>query len=87
MDKKIIEPSAKLPKAEALAKIATMMAAIKVQLEASQAQLKAAVKPERYALNFQVNAHKKEINFWKVQVTRLKKEPKTEVDWNEEFGA
>jgi hypothetical protein len=80
-------PAAKLPKAEAIAKIAKHIAAIKVELEASQAQLKTSVKPQRYALNFQVNALKKQTHFWKTQITRLNREPKTEIDMLKEFGS
>jgi hypothetical protein len=76
-----------MPKAEAIAKIAQQVAAIKVQLEAAQQQLKAAVYPNRYVLNFQVNALRGKANFWKAQISRLKKEPKTSVDWSKEFRA
>ena len=79
-------PVETMPKAEALAKIAKQVAEIKVQLEASKLQLKAAVKPNRYALNFQVNGYRSQANFWKAQMARLKKEPKTEINWAKEFG-
>ena len=80
-------PSAVMPKAEAIAKIAQQVTEIKVQLEASREQLKTAVYPNRYALNFQVNALRAKSNFWKAQVARLKKEPKTSIDWSKEFKA
>jgi hypothetical protein len=80
-------PSAVMPKAEAIAKIAKQVAEIRVQLEASREQLKAAVYPNRYALNFQVNALRGKANFWKAQISRLQKEPKTSVDWSKEFQA
>jgi len=76
-----------IPKAEAIEKITKLIASIKVNLAASKAQVKAAVKPERYALKFQADGYQKQANFWKAQIARLKKEPKTQVDWAKEFGA
>jgi len=66
------------PKAEAIEKIARQAAAVKTQLETAQAQLKAAVSPGKYALNFQVNALKKEMHSYKAQIVRLKKAPVAE---------
>jgi hypothetical protein len=85
----IVTPSqsAKIPKAEAIEKLSKHSAAIRVQLEAAKASLHAAVSPDKYALNFQTNALKKQLNFCKAQITRLKKEPRTEVLWDEKFGA
>jgi hypothetical protein len=45
------------------------------------------VSPDKYALNFQANALKKQLNFCKSQINRLKKEPRTEVIWDDKFGA
>ena len=84
---KATTPVATIPKAEAIEKITKLIAAIKVNLTASKAQLKTAVAPERYALNFQKDGYQKQANFWKAQIARLKKEPKTEVNWTKEFGA
>jgi len=77
----------KIPKAEAIEKLAKHSATVRVQLEAAKGQLKAAVSPDKYALNFQVNALKKQLNFCKAQVNRLKKEPRAEVIWDAKFGA
>jgi hypothetical protein len=76
-----------ITKEEALVKIARQVAEIKQQLERSRIDLKAALKPKRYSMNFQVNAFRKEINYWKGQATRLKLEPITEVDWAKQFGS
>jgi hypothetical protein len=77
----------KIPKAEAIEKLSKHGAAVKVQFETAKAKLKAAVSPDKYALNFQANALKKQLNFCKAQITRLKKEPRTEVIWDDKFGA
>ena len=77
----------KIPKAEAIANLTKRSAAIKVQMEASKAQLQAAVKPGKYALHFQTDALKKQMNFCKSQISRLKKAPGTEVVWDERFGS
>ncbi|MDR3670912.1 MAG: hypothetical protein P4L36_08710 [Holophaga sp.] len=77
----------KIPKTEAIAKLSKHSAGLRVQLEAAKAQLHAAVSPDKYALNFQVNALKKQVHFCKAQVTRLNKEPRTEVLWDDKFGA
>ena len=75
-----------IPKTEALEKFSTHLAGVRVQLIAARTQLKAAVSPEKYRLNFQVNALKKEAHFCKAQITRLKKSPATEVLWSDRFG-
>jgi cell division protein FtsB len=80
-------PVVKIPKAEAIEKLSKHSAGIRSQLAAAQLKLKAAVSPDKYALNFQANALKKELNFCKAQINRLKKEPRTEVIWDEKFGA
>jgi hypothetical protein len=77
----------KIPKAEAIEKLARHVASVKTQLEAAQAQLKAAVSPGKYALNFQVNALKKELHHYKAQIARLQKEPRAVVEWSEKRGA
>ena len=77
----------KIPKAEAIEKLAKHGAAVKVQFETAKAQLKAAVSPDKYALNFQANSLKKQLNFCKAQIARLKKEPRAEVIWDDKFGA
>lgn len=77
----------KIPKAEAIEKLAKSNAATRILLETAKAQLKAAASPDKYALNFQVNALKKQVNFGKAQITRIKKEPRTEVIWEPSFGA
>jgi uncharacterized protein (DUF342 family) len=82
-----LSQAVKIPKAEAIEKLAKHGAVVKVQMETAKAQLKAAVSPDKYALNFQANALKKQLNFVKAQITRLKKEPRTEVIWDEKFGA
>jgi len=85
----LVTPSqaVKIPKAEAIEKFAKSNAAARILLETAKAQLKAAVSPDKYALNFQVNALKKQVNFGKAQITRIKKEPGTEVIWEASFGA
>ena len=77
----------KIPKAEAIANLSKRNASIKVQMEASQAQLKAAMKPEKYVLHFRTDALKKQMNFCKSQISRLKKAPGTEVVWDDRFDA
>ena len=80
-------PMVKIPKAEAILKLGKHSAAIKVRMEAAKGQLLAAVSPDKYALNFQTNALKKQLAFCKSQINRLKKEPRTEVIWDDKFGA
>jgi hypothetical protein len=70
-----IAAAVNVPKAEAIEKFARHAATVKAQLEAAQAQLKTAVSPGKYALNFQVNALKKELHQDKAQILRLKKAP------------
>jgi hypothetical protein len=77
----------KIPKADAIAKLSKRGAAIKVQMEAIRTQLKAAVKPEKYVLHFRTDALKKKMHFCKSQISRLKKEPGTEVVWDDRFDA
>jgi hypothetical protein len=77
----------KIPKAEAIEKIAKHMAAVRVQLAAAKGQLATAVSPDKYRLHFQVNSLKKQANFCKAQIARLKKIPATEVVLSDEFGA
>jgi hypothetical protein len=76
-----------MPKADALAKIAKLSAAVNLQLTAVAALKKAAEKSDRYVLNFQLNSLKKEANFWKAQANRIKKASKTEINWAKEFKA
>jgi len=76
-----------IPKTEAIEKYATHLAAVRVRLIAAKTQLKGAVSPDKYSLNFQVNALKKEAHFCKGQISRLKKIPATEVLWTENFGS
>jgi len=76
-----------IPKTEAIARIAAHLAGVRVQLIAARTQLKAAASPDRYRLNFQVNALKKEAHFAKAQIARLKKSPLTEVLWSDRFGS
>jgi diketogulonate reductase-like aldo/keto reductase len=80
-------PVVKIPKAEAIERITKNLAAVRVQLAASKAQLLASAKGEKYALHFQVDAFKKQANFFKAQIARIKKEPKTELIWDARFGA
>ena len=68
-----------VPKGEAIERIATHITSLNLQLEAAKAQMKAAVKPGRYLLNFQINALKKERHYWKNQSARLKTLAKAEV--------
>ena len=76
-----------LPKAEAIEKISKHLANVRVQLTASKTQLQAAQSPDKYSLNFQVNALKKQANFCKAQIARLKKSPSADVIWSDKFGA
>lgn len=76
-----------LPKAEAIERIAKFSATIRVELAKSEALLKAAVSPDKYTLNFQVNGLKKKINSCKVQIARIKKEPKADTIWSDSFTA
>jgi hypothetical protein len=79
---------ARMPKADAIDKIAKNLVTVRAQLATTQAELKAAVSPDKYRLNFQVNALKKQANFGKAQIARLKKIPATEVAWSDSlFGA
>jgi hypothetical protein len=68
-----------VPKGEAIQRIATHIASLNCQLDEAKAQMKAAVKPGRYVLNFQRNALKKELHYWKNQSARLKALPEAEV--------
>ena len=70
-----------LPKEEVVALIAKDLAAVRIQLAAAQAQLKAKDQADRYRLNFQVNALKKQAHYGKAQIARLKKSPLSEVLW------
>jgi len=81
------DQAVKIPKAEAIEKIAKHSATVRTQLAVAKAQLQAAVSPEKYALNFQVNALQKQLNFGKAQINRLKKEPRAEVIWDAKFLA
>jgi hypothetical protein len=76
-----------MPKAEALAKIAKLSAAVNLRVAEAAGLKKAAAKSDRYVLNFQLNALKAEANFWKAQANRIKKAAKTEIDWAKEFKA
>jgi hypothetical protein len=75
-----------LPKGEAIERIGKHLAALSSQLDQKKTQMKTAVKPGRYALNFQINALKKEIHHWKIQASRIRREPRTEVPVPENFG-
>ena len=75
-----------LPKAEAIEKISKHLANVRVQLTASKTQLQAAQSPDKYSLNFQVNALRKQANFWKGQIARIKKAPKDEINWSKDFA-
>jgi hypothetical protein len=77
----------KIPKAQAIERLSKHSAGVRAQLAVAKAQLRAAVSPDKYALNFQANALKKQLNFCKSQINRLKKEPRTEVIWDDKFGA
>ena len=72
-------PVALVPKAEALDRIARRLASLATELDAAKERMKTAVKPGRYALNFQINSLKKEIHYWKSQATRLRSLPRNEV--------
>jgi hypothetical protein len=75
----------KIPKAEAIEKIAKHLAAVRIQHAEAKVQLGAALSPDKYRLNFQANSLKKQVNFCKAQIARLKKIPATEVTWSDEF--
>ena len=75
-----------VPKAEALDRIARHMESLKQELAAASERMKSAVKPGRYALNFQINALKKELHYWKSQSNRLKALPRSEVPLSEKLG-
>ncbi len=75
-----------LPKGEAIERIGKHLAALSSQLDQKKTQMKFAVKPGRYALNFQINALKKEIHRWKIHASRIRREPRTEVPIPEIFG-
>ena len=77
----------KVPKADALVRLAKNLAAVRVEQVAAQARLKAAVSPDKYALHFQLDAFKKQAHFFKAQIARIKKEPQAEVIWSDRFGA
>lgn len=80
-------PVVKIAKTEAVERLTKNAAAVKVQLEAATAALKAAGTGEKYALKFQADALKKQAHFFKAQIARLKKEPRAEVIWSDRFGA
>jgi predicted RNase H-like nuclease (RuvC/YqgF family) len=68
-----------LPKGEAVTRIAKHITMLNSQLDEMKTRMKTAVKPGRYALNFQINALKKEIHHWKLQASRISRESRTEV--------
>ena len=74
-------PAVKLPKEEVMALIAKDLAAVRVQLETAKAQLKAKDQTDKYRLNFQVNALKKQVHVGKAHLLRLKKSPAAEIVW------
>ena len=76
---KIVNPVARIPKAQAIEQITRQVAAIQAELDVSLAQLKVAVSPGKYALNLQVNALKKQLHACRLQIDRIKKDPQTEV--------
>lgn len=76
-----------VPKSEAIQRIVSHITSLNSQLEAAKTQMKAAVKPGRYGLNFQINALKKEIHYWKNQTARLKALPNKEVPLWDKLGA
>jgi hypothetical protein len=84
---KTLEPVAKVPKAEVIEQLQRRMADLKAQLEAAKALLQAAVSPGKYALNFQVNGLKKELHACKLQIERIRKDPKAEVAWPDRISA
>jgi regulator of replication initiation timing len=89
MKNSAVEPvvaEVKIPKAEAIEKIAKHLVTVQARLDAAKTQLKTAV-TGKYALNFQVNALKKELHHYKAQAARLKKEPRTEIVWSDKYGA
>jgi len=76
----------KITRAEAIEKITKHAAEVRAQLEVSQAQMKAAVSPDKYALHFQVDAFKKKLHFCKAQIARIKKDPQSAMVWPDSFG-
>jgi len=80
-------PVVKLPKADAMARIAKNLAALRVDVVAAKSRLEAAVAPEKYAAHFQFDALRKQAHFLKAQIARIKKDPKAEVIWSDRFGA
>jgi hypothetical protein len=75
-----------IPKAEALDRVAKRLVALNAELDAAKERMKTAVKPGRYALNFQINALKKEIHHWKLQASRLRRLDRAEVPLLEKLG-
>jgi regulator of replication initiation timing len=84
---KPLNPAPCLPKAEAIEKVNQQIANLQTQLDAAKAQMQSAVSPGKYALNFQVNTLKKQLHACKLQVDRIKKDPKPEVPWFDRFSA
>ena len=80
-------PVVKLPKADAMARIAKNLAALRVEVVAAKTTLDAAPAGGKYAAHFQFDALKKRAHFLKAQIARIKKDPKAEVIWSERFGA
>ena len=77
----------RLPKAEAIEKIAKHLTQVRAQLDTAKAQLKAAVSPDKYVLNFRVNALRKQVNTGKAHIARFKKAPGTDVIWSDSFAS
>jgi capsule polysaccharide export protein KpsE/RkpR len=76
-----------VPKGEAIQRIGSHIATLNSQLDAAKTQMKTAVKPGRYVLNFQINALRKELHYWKNQTARLKAMPNQEVPLWDKLGA
>jgi|GEM_PF-1017538 hypothetical protein len=77
----------RIPKAEAIEKITRSIAAVRVLLAAARIALAAGVSPEKYRLNFKLNALKKQVRSGKAQIARLKREPRADVLWSDKLGA
>ena len=84
---KAVSTVARISKAKAIEQITQQTLTLQTQLEEAQVQLKAAVSPGKYALNLQVNALKKQLHACRLQLDRIKKDPKPEVDWPDRLSA
>jgi capsule polysaccharide export protein KpsE/RkpR len=84
---KPLNPVPSMPKALAIEKVNQQIAGLQTQLEEARALMASAQSPGKYALNSRVNALKKQLHACKLQIDRIRKDPKAEVPWPDRFSA